>query len=295
MDGMVHPLAPAFDWASLHSLHKVVFAGDSTSLHLANALQAMCAAAGCHMTFVQSVLRMMPTRYHENATEFELILSQFFREKLADAGADTPYANQLVIANFGAWYNPEPISPVPPRARPSVMNGWSAVKNHESYSTFYALHIATNVSYRRDLQVFASAFTKHRHHLPPMAWRPTLPQHNPPNYIELWRRNLHPNCVPTSQTERRSASYTWRNLIANEELGATGMRILGGLAGPTANAWDSHLKILEEGGGGWQDCTHFCAASGISEWWAIYVLNWLVAWKRRELDAFEENLQWAEE
>jgi len=240
MGGMVHPLAPAFDWASLHSLHKVVFAGDSISLQLTNALQAMCAAAGCHMTFLHSLLNMMPTRYHENATEFGLIISQFFREKIT-AGADTPYANQLVIANFGAWYNSEPIYPVAPQYRPSGMDGWSAVKDHVNYSAFYRVHIATNVSYRRDLQVFASAYRKHRHHLPPMAWRPTLPQHIPPNAMELWRRSLHPDCVPIIHTERRSASYTWRNLIANKELGATGMRILGGLWGPTANTWDSHI------------------------------------------------------
>jgi len=54
-------------------------------------------------------------------------------------------------------------------------------------------------------------------------------------------------------------------------------------------------KIQPEGGEELQDCTHFCAPSGISEWWAIYVLNWLVAWKRGELDAFEEKLRWAEE
>lgn len=141
--------------------------------------------------------------------------------------------------------------------------------------------------YRRDLHSFAAFVTHHRGgkgqlRLPPIAWRPTFPQHFPSRggvYDAKKHSRRREGCAPLSSNATARAAGEWRNALARSVLSSYGIPVLSGLVGPsTLGAWSSHVVKPD----GTHDCTHWCAPSGVTEYWAVYTMNWMAAWARGE-------------
>ena len=313
MHELVHPLSSNFDWNLLQGLGRILLVGDSLNAQFYDVLDHMCTAAKprCNVSFVKKDWAMLPSRSKETAAEFETVVDRFFNGRLTPSWIDTtsdlsPPTRpiELIIANFGAWYNaPDPGDRCHDCSSAAVSHGggpapghqhvhrrlrapWSANeaiiahhnyslrKRHSSWAQAHAVQV-----YEDDVRTFASFVSRHKDKLPHVAWRPTFPQHfntvsgafNTSQFGQVSR------CVAVADTASRRDG-DWRNQVANTVLG-TAVPVLNGLVAPSWDAWSSHRSSERIG----HDCTHYCAPSGITEYWAVYFFNWLTAWRSGSL------------
>ena len=308
MHDLVHPLSNDFDWHLLRDLRRILLVGDSLNDQLYEVLDHMCTAAKprCNISFVKKDWKMMPSRSKESDTEFEKVLVNFFNERLTPAWTDTtsdlsPPTRpiELIIANFGAWYNaPHPgdkclncssvamshhgtelghayahsrlRAPWPADAAVTSYHNYSMRKRQSSWTQAHAVQV-----YEEDVRMFSSFVSRHKDRLPYVVWRPTFPQHfdTGSGVFNASRFGQPVQCVALADTASRRHG-NWRNQVAKAALGAS-MPVLRGLVAPSWDAWNSH-RVADSSV---HDCTHYCKPSGITEFWAIYFFNWLKAWK----------------